>query len=287
MPSASATSISRERLLQIARGLPADLEVLSELGEMLQDVNAELDAVARLLRRDLALSVRIVRISNSPVFGGGARIGTIEEAVNRVGFGEVMKLVGTASVTRFSERTLATYGISAELLRDNMLYGALAAEALAHAAGRDHRLAYTAGLLRPLGLMVLDRASRGSERPVPAYARGTWDSYAAWEGSVFGIDNGEVAALILESWSFPPELCRAIRAHTLAFPADLEQPLAALLNVAETLTHQAGHSLPGEFRWWGLTERTLAAAGLDENHIEAALLDLAPAFAEMRTAVMT
>ena len=202
---------SREKILQIARSLPADLGVLSKLGEMLQDINSELDQVAGLLRRDVALAARIVRISNSPMFGGGGSIASIEEAVNRVGFSEILKLVGTATAARFTERALEQYDISAQKLRNNMLYGALACEALARASGADTRVAYTAGLLRPLGLRVLDRAGRGQLGFHQRYSAAHWPSYSAWEGSIFGVDNCEVAALILDEWRFPPELSQAIR----------------------------------------------------------------------------
>src|SRR6185436_14440087 len=129
-----ASPFSREKLLTVARSLPADLHVLSKLGEMLQDVNSELDAIAGLLRRDVALAARIVRISNSPMFGGGGQVASIEDAVNRVGFSEILKLVGTATAARFTERALDYYHVSAIALRDNMLYGAFAAEALARAS---------------------------------------------------------------------------------------------------------------------------------------------------------
>src|SRR5688572_25217922 len=170
--SAVSTPFSREKLLQVARTLPADLNVLSQLGEMLQDVNSELDQVAELLRRDVALATRIVRISNSPMFSGGGQIASTEEAVNRVGFSEILKLVGTATAARMTERNIEYYGISAETLRENMLFGAFAAEALARAAGMDARVAYTAGLMRTLGVMVLDRACRGQLNPSQAYTTG-------------------------------------------------------------------------------------------------------------------
>jgi hypothetical protein len=44
---AIGTPLSRDKLFETAGSLPADLEVLSSLGEMLQDVNAGLGASAR------------------------------------------------------------------------------------------------------------------------------------------------------------------------------------------------------------------------------------------------
>ncbi len=264
--------------MQVARALPADLQVLSALGEMLQDLNSELDDIAGLLRRDVALAARIVRISNSPLFGGGGRIASIEDAVNRVGFGEILKLVGTASVARFGERALEVYGIGAQTLRDNMLYSAIAAEAIARVSGIDPRVAYTAGLLRPMGLLVLDRANRGTLRPGQGYDAAQWDSYSAWEGSLFGVDNCEVAGMILEEWRFPAELCNAIRAHYLTKEVDYDRPLAVVLNVSNGLAHRAERSFPGEARWWALTDPKLLVAGITEDYIDPAIEEIEVAF---------
>jgi HD-like signal output (HDOD) protein len=270
MPVASvaSTPFSREKLLQVARSLPADLQVLSQLGEMLQDVNSELDEIAGLLRRDVALASRIVRISNSPVFGGGGQIGSTEEAVNRVGFSEILKLVGTATAARFSDRALEFYGISADLLRDNMLYGALVAEALARQTGGDARVAYTAGLLRPLGFMVLDRACRGQFNASHAFALERWPHYSAWEGGVFGVNNCEVAAVILEEWRFPAEVINGIRSHYLARASDSERPLAIVLNVANGLAQRVGRAFPGETSWWEITPDKLRSLGVGEEELD-------------------
>jgi HD-like signal output (HDOD) protein len=277
MPVSASTLFSREKLLQVARALPADLQVLSQLGEMLQDINSELDEIAALLRRDVALAARIVRISNSPMFGGGGSIASIEEAVNRVGFSEILKLVGTATAARMTERTLEHYDISAQKLRDNMLYSAFAAEALASRAGADTRVAYTAGLLRPLGFMVLDRAARGQVNWAQRYNSTRWSSYSAWEGSIFGVDNCEVAALILEEWRFPRELSSALRTHYLARLGDASNRLACLLNLAGGLSVQVGRALPGEAEWWLLNPDKLRHAGLVEE-------DLAPTAETAETA---
>ena len=267
MPAVS-TPFSREKLLQIARSLPADLQVLSALGKLLQDVNSELDEIARLLCRDMALAARIVRISNSPMFGGGGQVASIDEAVNRVGFSEILKLVGTATTGRFSERALEHYDISALRLRDSMLYGAFAAEALARFAGFDTRAAYTAGLLRSLGMAVLDRAGRGQLHWAEKFSLARFPNYSAWEGSMFGVDNCDVAGLILQEWRFPAELVSGIRGHYLTRPEDFGQQLACILNVAGHLSQLAGRALAGETAWWELSAEKLSGAGVAESDLQ-------------------
>jgi HD-like signal output (HDOD) protein len=261
---------TREKLLRIARSLPADLEVFAQLGQMLQDINSDLDEVARLLRRDVALASRIVRISNSAMFGGGGsgQVASVEEAVNRVGFSEILKLVGTASAARISERPLEFYDINPLTLRNNMLYGALAAEALARSAGADSRVAYTAGLLRPLGILVLDGSCRGQLPPPPRYTPDFSPTYEGWESATFGLVNTDVAATVLTEWRFPTELVQAVRRHHLLRREDEEQPLAALLNLANGLALRVTRALPGEAALWETTEEKLRAAGVQADELE-------------------
>jgi HD-like signal output (HDOD) protein len=270
MPAAPAIRIPypREKLLQIARSLPADLQVLANLGEMLQDVNSELDGIAVLLRRDLALATRIVRISNSASYSSGTRIGSVEEAVNRVGFSEILKLIGTAAAARFAERSLEHYEVSASALRDNMLYCALAAEALARLCGLDARTAYTAGLMRPLGTMVLDRAGRAFIKAGQRFTMAEWQTYSAWEDAYFGINNEGVAALIIEEWRFPAEMAEAIRGHYLKQADDFQSPLSCVLNLANGLAQRQQRALPGEVLWWDITGRKLAGANVTAAQLE-------------------
>lgn len=274
----NASPLSRESLVAIARTLPADLRVLSKLNEMLEDPNSELDEVAALLRRDVALAARIVRISNSASFGAGRCVASIEGAVNVVGFGEILKLVGTATAGRMSESALQCYDISANLLRDNMLYAAFAAEALARPAGIDPRVAYSAGLLRGVGLMVLDRAGRRDAATAPLYSPHRWTEFLSWEKSVFGIASCDVTAMLLDEWGFPVEIAAAVRAHYLTQPSDLAQPLAVLLNVANCLARHVCRSFRGEEAWWQITPEKLSAVGLTEDDFGPAVVATEAAF---------
>ena len=80
---AATSALTRDSIFQIARTLPATPKVLARLGELFHDINVSLDEVADLIKRDGALTARIIRISNSVVYGGSIRIGAIEDALNR------------------------------------------------------------------------------------------------------------------------------------------------------------------------------------------------------------
>jgi HD-like signal output (HDOD) protein len=277
--------LSRQTLLDIAKTLPADLRVLSKLGQILQDPNSDLEEIVSLLRRDVTLAAKIVRVSNSAMFSGGRTVSSVEEAVNNVGFGEVLKLLGTATAGRLSESSLMCYDLQAKLLCDNMLYGAFAAEALAPRAGLDPKVAYSAGLLRAVGIMVLDRAGRRGAVASPLYSPSRWPNFRDWEVEVFGITSCEVTALLLEEWEFPRELTGAIRCHYITKPDDKDQPLAALLNLANGLAQRVSRSFRGEDPWWAITTEKMKALNLTEDDFEPAVITTEEAF-EAATAAL-
>jgi HD-like signal output (HDOD) protein len=278
---AASSALTRDSIFQIARTLPATPKVLAGLGELFHDINVGLDEVANLIKRDVALTARIIRISNSVVYGGSIRIGALEEALNRVGFSEVHRLVGLITSNLLADRPLIYYGVEAEPLREHMLFTALACEALADECGIDSRNAYTIGLMRTIGILVLDRVAERLPQ-IPTYDHARLGGYPVWEGIVFGLSNSEVAAMVLTEWRFPPEIVRAVREHYLLRPEDYDNQLACLLNVAGRVVAEAGHTLPGDRRYWELSPRKLEIVGLREDQVHNAGERARTAFERLR-----
>lgn len=270
-------AIARENILEIARSLPPGPRVFSELDRLLRDPNQSLDEIATLIKSDATLAAHLIRVSNSVSFGGEQRTGSIEEAVGRVGFDEIFRLVGELAVARLADRELKHYGIDAEALRGHMLRTAFVCEQLASECGLDPRAAYTAGLMRPLGFLVLDRVADRYAQTDDFHPTRDGD-YLAWEGRLFGVASSEVAAMVLGEWSFPPPIIEAVRNQYLLRSDDLAHRLACLANLASGLVADDGHGLLGEARFWGPTPWKLDAVGLSEAQFHSAAARARAAF---------
>ncbi len=275
--------VSREKILTTARLLPAAPQVLAGLCELLQDVNSDLEQVANQIRVDSALSARVIRISNSTVYGG-VRIGSVDEAVNRVGFGEILRLVGIASVAGLADRALPFYGIGAERMREALLIHALAAESLARYADVNPREAYTGGLLRTLGIMVLDRIARDRQPATEAFDPQRFVDYHGWENAMFGVNSNDVTTTVLDEWRFSPELVVALRRHFLTQEEDYNDRLACVLNLAGAIVFDAGLALPGEAAWWEPSAAKFSATGVNANQMLAAAEEVRVQFERQRAA---
>lgn len=263
-------SISIQRAVQVAETLPAAPRVLAELQALLQDPNNGLDEVAEVLRHDMGLTSRVIRIANGVMFNKGDPVGSLEEALVRVGFNEVYRLAGLAALAQLASFELAFYGVSAARLRENALLVGLLMEELAFVVGEDARIAYTVGLMRPASRIVLDATAQKDLKGLKPTPIGT-KALHVWERDTFGIVGREVGAAVLKAWRFPAEVFVPIRDHHLQGLAVDPVPMAKVLHVAATLAEMRGFALPGETGYWEAeAEKAADAVGLTQDLADAA-----------------
>lgn len=278
-----ARPVSREALLHVVKTLPAAPQILAQLGGLLLDVNTDLDDLVKLINRDAALTTRIIRVSNSPLYNVGPPFASLEEALARVGFTEVYRLTGFAAIAQVSEKQLPFYGWSSAQLRENSLLTALVAEALADSSKVDPRTAYTAGLLRSTGKIALDRLAKDTVQADTQEAHKTV-GLAAWETNCLGTTNCDAAATILQEWRFPTETIAGIRDHYL-LGKKTASPLAILLNVAAGAAERCGYALTGETKYFELTPEKYTSVELNEEAVQDAVIRAFETFNQVRAAV--
>ena len=258
------TPLSEVTLLNAAKSLPAAPQIMARLHTLLLDSNSGLVEIAKLLKRDVALTTRIIAIANSPAYKGNG-LGSIDEALQRVGFLEVFRLVGVAANASLADADLRAYGYAGETFRANNLLTALLAEGIAKHAGLDARLAYTSGLLRRIGRLLLDRIGRdfvNSGGSFPAMGGHLSD----WEQQTFGITSPDVASLLLTHWGFPPIMVQAVgHDRSLGKPPT---PLASALYLADCMVRGAGCELEGEAPCAVVPVAALEAVGIRQEDVD-------------------
>ena len=219
--------IADDTFLAIANKLPASPAILAEFNELTLDPHMVISEATALLRRDSTLAAGVVRVSNSPVYGGD-RISAVEDAVARVGLREVYRLVSLATTARLAEMAMPVYGVYVGRLAKSTLLHGVAAEAIATECGLDRRVAYTAALVRMLGMRVIDVATRQSDWISPA----STSNLTGWERATVGRTNPEVAEAVLRQWRFGEDIVQAVRDQYLEDGVDQAALMAVVLNVA-------------------------------------------------------
>ena len=280
MTPLSTDTAAREAILRLARKLPTSPHIFGRLGRLLNDANSSLEDIVKLVAVDSGLTGRVIRLSNSVYFRGEQSVRSLDEAVNRVGFREMHRLVGVAMSEQIFQGGLPVYNVSTEQMWENSVVVALAMERLARSAGVDDAEAYTVGLLRSVGKLVLGMLIQ-MEHPGVACPESEGLDLPKWERAWAGVTSNEAAAMILDEWKMPEQIGLAVRDHYK--PAASSGSLCALLHVACHLAQQLEKGMQAETRQWELSPEILALAGLNAERVEACLAETQEGLVELKT----
>lgn len=243
--------------------LPVAPRILAELAPRLRQTDIQLDDVADVLRRDPGLTARLIAAANSVAYAGTEPSRSLEDAVARIGYGETYRIVGAVASAKLVDEPLSLYAMPLQRLRENALFAALVMEELAPAANLEPRTAYTIGLLRSLGKLVLNRLASLQPDLVP-YAPSA-ELLGDWETARFGYANPQIGASVLEKWHFPPEIAAAVREH---YHPDAQSSVAGhLLNIAAGAAELRDFGFPGEAEYWQFSPDSFAVANIDEGKL--------------------
>lgn len=278
--------LTTDKLTAAAAKLPTAPQTFCRLEATLRDPRKDLGDVTELLRTDAALAAAVLRLANSAVYALSAPADSLEVAINRVGFREVHRLVGMATVGQLFQRGLAYYALDGGVLWENSLACALASELLARQAGLDPQHAYTTGILRSLGKLMINTVCSLEAAPatIPPYKLAL-GPLARWEMVTVGRAGTEIGAAIMQLWRFPPATCTPVHHHAAPDRAAQFRREAALLHLGAAVAQALGKGVPGEESVFTVAPAVLALAKIHEKHVAEVIPEVRNELNRLRTAV--
>lgn len=279
----ATSSVFTEVLFQdLAQQLPAAPRLLAELGKLVRSSDTDARDVVALLKRDASIVSRLLRMANSAAYARAEPIGAIEDAVAAVGFTEVHRLVGALASVQLADTPLPLHGVSSARYRENSLFVATLMEEFAQRAKLDPHACYTIGLLRSLGMLILERAAARENLAITPFAASGEESLAVWHHRFWGTDAWQVGATILQQWHLPHDVVLAIEHHDEAIVRT--EPIVHLLDLAAAVATQNGYGLPGDHP--NTAPQSLAAAGLTTDQFRGAVERAEQTFVRLRASVV-
>jgi len=263
----STYQISPLEMKAAALKLPASPEIFVKLGRMLKDKDTEIGDVLGLVQRDPSLVAQVFRIASTAYFNTGEPVEDLEEGINRIGFQELHRVIGVASISGVFKYWNLAYKVSGDVIWHNALATGLAMEELAAVNGEDRSDAYTTGVLKSLGKLLIDNCAKTHSKP-PIFDADSGTPLLMWEEGVFGTTNPKMADFVMESWSFPEMLLAGIRFQYQPEFAPEGSRYARMLNIASGIAEKLGKSIPGESSYWEMEASAYAEAGLDNGDIK-------------------
>lgn len=226
--------------------IPACPATVTEVMREAQRDEPSMKVLARVLASDVGMSAMAVKLANSPMFGSGAPVRSVQQAVSRLGISNILSVVIAVALRNTSS------GLPAEVMdsfwsRASTL--ALAAGVLARKhVGISPESAYTYALFHDAAVPVM---MMNFPDYAEVYASATDRGYPLLqlEQERFRCDHTVAGWLLARSWGLPPLIASAIRYHhdpEVYILPEKELPSSALALIAVTvITEHAIADLTG------------------------------------------
>ncbi|MDH3452138.1 MAG: HDOD domain-containing protein, partial [Gammaproteobacteria bacterium] len=226
-----------EQLVEDVSQLVSPPEVYYKLEGLINQPHASLDDIAKVVRTDLDLSARLLRIANSAFYGFPAKIESIPRALATIGTQQLRDLVLATTVVRlFSQIPFELINMN-QFWRHSMHTGLLA-RSLARLTGEpNEERFYLVGLLHDIGRLLLFLKLPGKAQEILLQSSEQHQPRYQLEIASLGYDHGELGAALLTSWRLPEAIIEPVRYHHLPSSASNYPVEAKLVCLANELVH--------------------------------------------------
>ena len=226
------------QILEDHKELSSLPHTLVEVISVVRREDSSASELAAIIMRDPALTTKILRIANSPYYGGRS-LTSVTQAVMTLGMRAVSALTLSSSIYDMTGR----WEVSIDRVRfwRHSLQVALGSRDLARARRYPcPEEIFVCGLLHDLGILVL-------EKSFPEKFARIWrsveagDRIADLEEEIWGTNHARIGQFLLEQWGIPAVICQAVGLHhnvsMLAHNDDPELHPARLVALSSLISH--------------------------------------------------
>lgn len=284
-------AVSLEQVIKDINEIVSLPGVFIRVNELVNDPNTSMSDVAEVISQDPGLTIRILRMANSPAYGISREIDSVAKAVTIIGTEQVRDIaLATSAVHAFD-------GIPNDLLSMedfwmHSIYCAIIAKYLAQQAKVNNPSGlFIAGLLHDIGHLVLFKELPELSRQCLEESIDDNDDTELYkiEERIIGFDHLAVGAALAEAWHLPELLIDVIGAHHDLSHAKTYKKESAIVKIANTLSilTELKSTNVEETDAQPISDEEWELAGLDPGIIEETLEYARASYKEVQNLLMT
>jgi len=192
--------------------LPSPPGVATKIIELANDPEADIARIADVLALDPAITAKILRIANSPMYARQRKTENLRQALMVIGLNATISLALSFSLLKSWQATDRSGGLDYPLYWRRALLAATASHVLARVIGvKDGEELFLACLIQDIGVMALDHVIPDLYAGLGA-DQGRQAALIAREKERLGVDHAAVSGWLLEKWQFPERTQQVVAA---------------------------------------------------------------------------
>ncbi len=257
----SAKRVAAPKPVQISGNIMKDINALKDFKTLpelhsytmdyLEDTKSTRFDLADIIKKDPVMVLKILRIANSPFFGGNRDVKTVEKAISQIGFKEIKNIVGSLGV--FEEKNYRKDRYSRKAFWEHMVGCGIICRFIAKQIEAKHiEEYYIAGMLHDLGKLIFDQLYPDKFLQVIELVEEKSIFYRKAERQIFDFTHEEVGEYIVEKWNFPDIIKDAVRNHHSPVDSKVDPVLVSAVHFADIIAHilhvgESGDKLVGKY----------------------------------------
>jgi len=197
--------------------LPTLPQVAIMLEQSLSQEEPDVHRVSQIIADDPPVTGMVLKVANSVMYGARRSIATVREAVVRLGFSEIRKMVYDLSLVKYLAN-MPPGNMDPLKFWQHSIGVALCTEVINEITGllkQDGNRAHVVGLLHDLGRWVTATYMPEVHQQIPESNEGKYakKSIITLERDRIGLDHAQIGAALLERWGLPMEIVNTVRYH--------------------------------------------------------------------------
>lgn len=209
--------------------------------QLLSDPEASTESVEKAIAHDQALVAKLIRVSNSALYGGFQKVESLRQALTRLGAKTTKGLILAASTRSYFFKERKGMKVWGPILWQHSVECGLAARRIADACGHpDPEQAFIGGIMHDIGKLVILMIDEKKYQEINRIKVAEQQSALAAEVQVVGTSHSEIGQVLMEKWSMPEAVRACAAFHHNPEPPGEHTQLVAIVTYANHISHVWG-----------------------------------------------
>ncbi len=200
--------------------LPLPNKQVMYLVQYVTQEDVDINTLAEMISANPALTSKVLKLVNSPLFRLQHDVKTIKEASVVLGLTHLSSLILCFAV-QGALTTSDIKGLDVDVFWEDSFRRGIAARLLSEKLAKPIEEAFTAGILQDMGLLVLFMLEPGKADRWPLLRANAPERRLLMEEELFGTNHAAVGALIAKKWQLPQAYIESIERHHDETASDL------------------------------------------------------------------
>lgn len=211
--------------------------VATKVLKLLEDDNTDIREIAKVIEADASLTLKLLRVANSPLYATRTEINSIHQAIITLGLNRLTNIVLGVSI--FSKFLLSSQKVAAELMEKFWWHASctgIVAKSISAKINRFFKeMDFIGGLLHDIGKLAMLQFDAAKFKQVydMVHEKNIMDLEA--EKEIFGANHQEVGEQIAKLWKLPEDLTKIIAFHTQPSKLVTHRELVSVVRFADQL----------------------------------------------------